>query len=94
MNSGVVAVMIKEFLAVLRDSRSRSVLILPPLIQLILFSYAVTLEVKNVSIAIYNQDIGKRGDELIHRVKGSPTFNHVEYLSKECCSSIPCRFFS
>ena len=39
---------VKELLAVLRDPKSRDHLIVPPLVQLLVFSYAATLEVKNV----------------------------------------------
>jgi ABC-2 type transport system permease protein len=77
------ALIIKEFLAVLRDPKGRMVLILPPLVQLFLFSFAMTLEVKNVSVAIYNQDSGHESYEIIQRIKGSPTFNNVIYLQKE-----------
>ena len=46
------ALIIKEFLALLRDPRGRSILIGPPIVQLFLFSYAATLEVTNVDIMI------------------------------------------
>jgi ABC-2 type transport system permease protein len=74
---------IKEFLAVLKDKKSRTVLILPPLMQLFVFSWAATLDVKNVSIGIFNNDSGKLSFELIQRFKGSPTFTHIYYLEKE-----------
>ena len=41
------AQIIKELLCLLRDPKSRSIIIGPPLIQLLLFSFAITLEVKN-----------------------------------------------
>lgn len=76
----VYAIIIKEFLAVWRDKKSRAVLIIPPLVQLFVFAFAATLDVKNVSIAILNRDMGKASFELIQRFKGAPTFNHVRYL--------------
>ena len=42
----VKALVIKELLAVLRDRKSRTVLILPPLLQLTIFAFAATMEVK------------------------------------------------
>lgn len=83
MPTHIYALIIKEFLAVLRDKKTRFVLIMPPLVQLFVFSFAVTLEVKNVSVGIYNQDSGHESHEIIQRLKGSPTFNHVIYLQKE-----------
>lgn len=70
----------KEFLAVWRDKRTRSVLILPPLMQLLLFSFAATLEVKNISVGIYNQDTGPQSIELIQRITGSKKFTDVQYV--------------
>ncbi len=78
------ALMIKEFLAVLRDPKSRITLIAPPLIQLVIFSHAATLEVTNISIGIYDQDQGWYSHELTQRIKGSPYFSHVyQFKSSE-----------
>jgi ABC-2 type transport system permease protein len=52
----VLALIVKELLAVLRDAKSRSVLISPPIVMLILFGYAATYDLDRVPIAIYNQD--------------------------------------
>ena len=82
MNASIKSLIYKEFLAVLRDNRARVVLIVPPLLQLFLFSYAVTLEVKNVSLAIYNQDQGHHSTEVIERIAAAPTFNNIIYLKK------------
>lgn len=76
----ITALIIKEILAVWRDKKSRFVLVIPPLIQLLVFSFAATLDVKNASIAILNRDMGKAAFELVQRFKGSPTFNKVFYL--------------
>lgn len=71
----------KEILAVWRDKKSRTVLVVPPLTQLLVFSFAATLDVQNVSIGILNQDNGKPGYELTQRFVGSPTFTHITYLN-------------
>src|SRR5688500_4959408 len=52
------ALVIKELLAVLRDPRGRLILIVPPIIQLFVFAYAATMEVKNVDIALLDRDRG------------------------------------
>lgn len=78
------ALIIKEILAVWRDKKSRIVLIGPPLIQLIILAHAATLEVRNISLGIYNQDKGEHSFELIQRIKGSPYFTNVyEYGSSK-----------
>jgi len=75
------ALIIKEFLAVWRDKKSRMVLIMPPLVQLIVFAMAATLDVENVSIGILNRDNGKQGYELVQLFRGAPTFTHITYLN-------------
>ncbi len=71
----------KEFLAVLRDNKSRTVLFIPPILQLMIFSFAATLDVKNVSMAILNRDSGEQSTELIQRFIGAPTFQKITFLS-------------
>ena len=70
----IIALIWKELLIVWRDKRSRFVLIVPPLIQLFIFSFAATLDVKNVPIGILNLDNGEKGIELVQRFIGSPIF--------------------
>jgi len=77
----VAALITKEFLALFRDPKSRAALIVPPIMQLLLFAFAVTLEVKNVSLLIYNQDNGKHGYELVQHFSGSPTFKKIYFAN-------------
>lgn len=79
--SRLVAIVIKEAWALLRDPRSRMVLIVPPLMQLLIFTYALTMEVRNVDIAVVNQSNGAHAAELIARIDGSPNFRHVLRLT-------------
>ncbi|MFQ5348313.1 MAG: ABC transporter permease [Rhodothalassiaceae bacterium] len=74
---------IKEFLAVLRDKRSRLVLVGPPLFQLLIFALAATLDVKNVAIAILDKDGGPAAIELALRIAGAPAFSHIEMVHSE-----------
>lgn len=76
----ILALIYKEILAVWRDKKSRSMLIVPPMLQLMIFSLAGTLDVKNVPIGILNLDNGAEAFELVQRFHGSPTFNKIIYL--------------
>lgn len=58
------AQIMKELLCILRDPRSRIVLVVPPLMQLLVFSFAATLEVRNVDLALYDRDGGYWAQEL------------------------------
>jgi ABC-2 type transport system permease protein len=80
MLSRIWALIIKESLAVWRDPKSRFVLVIPPLIQLFIFAFAATLDVKDVPIGILNRDNGKQGFELSQRFYGSPVFSKVIFL--------------
>lgn len=70
----------KELLAVLRDRKSRLSILLPPLIQLFIFTFAATLDVKNVPIGILNRDSGEQAFELVQRFHGTPFFSRIIYL--------------
>ena len=76
----VLALILKELLAVLRDARSRTVLVGPPLIQLMVFGYAATFDLNHVPIAVYDQDRSQASRDLTARFSGSPTFNVVATL--------------
>src|SRR5690348_5641260 len=80
MISRIVSLIWKELLAVLRDRRSRISILLPPVLQLLIFTYAATLDVKNVPVGILNRDNGEQGFELTQRIQGTPFFNKIVYL--------------
>lgn len=68
---------VKELLAVLRDAQSRALLIGPVLVQLILFPWAATLEVKHATIAVFDRDGGAPAVEVVQRVALAGAFDHV-----------------
>ncbi len=79
----ILALVIKEFLALLKDKRTRIVLIGPPLIQLMVFGYAATYDLKNVPFAVYDEDHGAISRELLADFDGSPTFSRVRLIERE-----------
>ena len=58
MMTRLIAQIVKELLSYLRDPKSRLTLVGPPLMQLLVFSYAATLEVDNIDLAVLDQDNG------------------------------------
>ena len=64
----------KELQLLLRDPQSRNLLILPVVLQLLLFPFAATLEVRNVTLAVYNQDTGPVATELLQRFAQAAAF--------------------
>lgn len=79
----ILALTIKELLTILKDKKGRLVLIVPPLIQLVVFSYAATFDLKNIDVAIFNEDRSAPSRELISRVIGSPNFKLHGYLDHD-----------
>lgn len=74
---------VKELLASLRDPKARGILIGPPLLQIFILSFAITQEVKNVSLAVYDQDVGKEGYALLQRFEQSPLFTKIIRLERQ-----------
>jgi ABC-2 type transport system permease protein len=81
--SRILALVLKEFLALLKDKRSRIVLIGPPLIQMIIFGYAATFDLKNVPFAVYNEDRGAVSRELLAAFDGATSFSRVAQIARE-----------
>lgn len=75
------AQIIKEMLCLLRDPKSRVILIVPPLMQLLIFSYAATLEVSNVDMVLLNQDSGQWSQEVIAQVSASSFIGSIESVA-------------
>jgi ABC-2 type transport system permease protein len=73
--------LVKEALVILRDRLTRQMLIAPPIVQLILFSAAATLEVKRVDLMVLNLDSGRHGQELISRIGASSQFHRLYFAS-------------
>lgn len=67
-------IVIKEFRQTLRDPRMRRVLIGPPLIQMLIFGFAVNLDVENVKMAWMDLDHSHESRQLLHRFTASRYF--------------------
>ncbi len=73
--------LIKELIQVLRDKRTRLILIVPPIIQMLVFGYAANFDIRNVSTAIVDLDNSQQSRELVSRFTSSPYFNVQHQLS-------------
>nr|WP_140920423.1 ABC transporter permease [Limnobaculum xujianqingii] len=76
----MLSLIAKELQSLLRDPQTRAILVLPVLMQVILFPFAATLEVTNASIAIYSEDNGKASVELTQRIAKAKAFSNVILL--------------
>jgi ABC-2 type transport system permease protein len=64
----------KEFLHIFRDKRSMLILLAMPIIMIILFGFAITNEVKNVQVAVYDPSNDLSTQRIIHRLGASEYF--------------------
>ena len=67
--------LIKEFIQVFRDKRTRFVLFGPPIIQMLVFGYAATLDIQHVPTAVLDFDNSQVSRDLISRFTASPYFD-------------------
>ncbi|MCW5979656.1 MAG: ABC transporter permease [Bryobacteraceae bacterium] len=75
--------LIKEFIQIFRDPRMKGVIFLMPIIQLLVFGYAVTTDVENIATLVYDLDNSISTRELVSRFVKSGYFNVVEYTDRE-----------
>jgi len=76
----VWAIARKEFIHVFRDPRSLVLSLAIPMLLLVLFGYALTLDVDNVPLAVWDQDGTPASRELISRFLGSRYFGLAGYV--------------
>lgn len=83
MLARILALVVKELLALLRDRASRMVLVVPPLLQLMVFGYAASFDLNHIPYAVYDQDGGTASRQLLARFEGASTFHRVATLHSE-----------
>ncbi len=76
----IIALVRKELLAVLGDPKSRFSLIVPPILQCLIFGYAATYDLNHVPFAVLDQDRSGASRALIANVEGSGVFRRVATL--------------
>ncbi|MGA3136068.1 MAG: ABC transporter permease [Terracidiphilus sp.] len=73
--------LIKEFIQVFRDKRTRFLLIGPPIIQMMIFGYAATYEIRHVPTVVLDLDHSQESRELISLFTSSPYFDVQRQLT-------------
>jgi ABC-2 type transport system permease protein len=77
----VRAVFRKEFKHILRDPRSLIMALAEPMLMLVLFGYALTLDVDRIPTLIYDQDHSSHSRDLIQKFASSRFFDIKGYTS-------------
>ncbi|HXX23135.1 MAG TPA: ABC transporter permease [Terriglobia bacterium] len=72
----------KEFIQTLRDPHTRFLLFGPPVVQMFVFGYAATLEVKHVELAVLDLDNTQESRELLSHFSASRYFDIKKYAAQ------------
>ncbi len=73
----ILAMARKEMIQIVRDPRSLMIVILMPLIQLLIYGYAVNLDVKHVPLCVYDRDATQTSQDLLKRFQATDYFRIV-----------------
>ena len=83
MFARIIPIVIKEFLEISRDRAARFLLIVPPMLQMLIFGYAASFEVYHVSTAVLDLDHSQESRELIARFTSSNRFDIVKVAQSQ-----------
>ena len=75
MKTRLLSIIRKEFIQIFRDPRTLALIIVMPIIQLFLLGYAATTDVKNISIAYWDQSRSPESRALLDVFRAADYFN-------------------
>ena len=78
----IKVLLVKEIIQALRDPRLRYLVFLPPLLQLVAFGYAANLDLKNIPVALYDEDNTPVSRELAFAFASSGYFKFVKNIQR------------
>ncbi len=78
VNIRLLSIIRKEFIQIIRDPRTLILVILIPIMQLLMMGYAATTDVRNVPLAIFDQDRGQEARALLDAYRAADYF-HLAY---------------
>ena len=73
----ILSLIKKEFLSIFKDPKSRALIVIPPILQLVVFVNAITMEVKNIDISVLDYSKSYESRELISRFSNSSWFRKI-----------------
>ncbi|MDR4504516.1 MAG: ABC transporter permease [Candidatus Scalindua sp.] len=79
----ITHILIKEFIQIFRDPKMKGMIFLAPIVQVLVFGYAVTTDVKQIATAVHDLDNSVVSRELVSRFVNSGYFDIVEYIESK-----------
>lgn len=78
MNSRLISIIRKEFIQIIRDPRTLVLIVVMPIMQLFLLGYAATTDIKNVSLAVWDQSRSTQSRALLDAFRAANYFS-IDY---------------
>ncbi|RJR46852.1 MAG: ABC transporter permease [Deltaproteobacteria bacterium] len=72
--------LVKEFIQAVRDPRLRLFLFMPPLVQLMMYGYAINFDIQRIPTAVFDEARTPQTRDLINRFASNPSFSLDYYL--------------
>src|SRR6516225_8064325 len=79
----IFALVRKELLATLKDPRSRFSILIPPMLQCLIFGYAASYDLNDVPYVVFDQDRSEASRELLARLDGTGVFRRAATVYNE-----------
>lgn len=79
----IISLIKKEFILIWKDPRSRALIVVPPLLQLLIFAHAATMEVRNLHMAVLDKSQTLQSRDLISEFKYSKWFKQIIPVENE-----------
>lgn len=76
-------ILVKEFIQAVRDPRLRIFLFLPPIIQLLIYGYAINFDIKHIFTAVLDEARTYQSRELIRRFEATEYFDLNYFVSNQ-----------
>lgn len=70
----------KEFIHILRDVRTMAVVVILPVLMLILYGYAINMDVRHLRTAVLDRDMSPTSRDFIRSLQHNEYFDVVQYL--------------
>ncbi|MCL5273621.1 MAG: ABC transporter permease, partial [Chloroflexi bacterium] len=74
LNTRLISIIRKEFIQIRRDPRTLALVLVIPVMQLFFLGYAATNDVRNVPLAVFDQDRGPAARRLLDAYRAADYF--------------------
>ena len=83
MFKGFTSIFYKEVIQISRDPLTLALMMLVPMIQLMVFGYAINTDVRNIKTAVYNLDPGPQSRDLLQAFENTDYFKIIRYVESD-----------